>query len=207
MINENGDPIKGSPTSTLGDRFESALLFALRLHSNQTRKGTSVPYISHLMSVSSLVLESGGSEDEAIAALLHDSVEDQGGIATLEKIRLKFGNRIAEIVDGCTDSYTIPKSPWKSRKKAYLEKLDRASVEVHRVSLADKLHNARSLLRDLRIFGEPVWNKFSGGKTGTLWYYHELIKTYKKIGSNWMIDELENVVKQIEIIGGSHDPG
>jgi (p)ppGpp synthase/HD superfamily hydrolase len=207
MKEVDGESIQTPPYHPLGPRFEDAFLYALHLHSSQVRKGTSAPYISHLMSVSALVLESGGGEDEAIAALLHDSVEDQGGIKTLDQIRVKFGSRVAEIVDGCTDSYKLFKPPWRLRKEAYLRKLESVNSEVIRVSLADKLHNARSLLRDLRRHGETTWNTYSGGKTGTLWYYQNLITTFKKRTKNWMIVELECVVEEIVKLGANHGPG
>jgi (p)ppGpp synthase/HD superfamily hydrolase len=138
--------ITHSPLLTV--RFESALIYANQLHTFQVRKGSGIPYISHLLSVAALVLEMGGDEDEAIAALLHDAVEDQGGAKTREVIRQKFGDRVVEIVDACSDSETIPKPPWRQRKEAYLEKIQTASAAVRRVSLADKLHNSRSTLKD-----------------------------------------------------------
>ncbi len=126
----------------LNERFDQALNYAIQLHADQLRKGSGVPYLAHLLSVTALVLEDGGSEDEAIAALLHDAVEDQGGLATLEEIRSKFGTHVADIVAGCTDSFEDPRPPWKQRKDRYLQHLAQATPEVRRVSLADKLHNA-----------------------------------------------------------------
>ncbi len=144
--------------------FQKALIFADRLHADQKRKGTEVPYIAHLLSVAALVIEAGGDENERIAALLHDAVEDQGGHETLEEIRREFGEQVAAIVEGCTDAYTNPKPPWRERKETYLGHLPDASLSVRRVSLADKLHNARSILRDLQIFGPKVWDRFTGGR-------------------------------------------
>ncbi|GAH03459.1 unnamed protein product, partial [marine sediment metagenome] len=137
-------------TSILTARFEDALVFTAQLHAQQYRKGSQIPYIAHLLSVSALVIEAGGDEDLAIAALLHDAVEDQGGLETLVKIRQRFGKRVAGIVDSCSDSYIMPKPAWKPRKENYLDKLQTSSQEVRLVSLADKLHNARNTLRDLR---------------------------------------------------------
>jgi GTP pyrophosphokinase len=179
-------------------RFEDALIFATQLHSQQTRKSSETPYIAHLLSVTSLVLESGGNEDTAIAALLHDAVEDQGGLETLETIRHRFGDRVAEIVDSCSDAYTIPKPPWKERKEAYLAHLATASPESWLVSLADKLHNARSILRDLKMDGDSVWEKFKGGKEGTLWYYRSLVSIFQQRDGHFLIDELRQTVNQIE---------
>ena len=164
----------------LTDRFQDALSLAFRLHDGQKRKGTQVPYFSHLMGVAALVLEDGGNEDEAIAALLHDAVEDQGGLQTLEDIRQKFGQHVAEIVDGCTDAYTQPKPPWKQRKQAYLAHLTQAPPEVLRVSLADKLHNARSIYADLQRNGSSTWMRFNGGREGTIWYYRSLVEIFKQ---------------------------
>lgn len=182
----------------LTSRFESALIYATRLHANQVRKGSDIPYISHLLSVAALVLEDGGSEDEAIAALLHDAIEDQGGAKTREEIRQKFGEKVVSIVDGCTDSEVIPKPPWKERKQRYIERLRYASPEVLRVSQADKLHNARSILADWYRGGEAVWNKFKGGKQGTLWYYRSLLAVYQEAGSSFLSEELERVIAQLE---------
>ncbi len=138
----------------LSERFEEALVYAARLHANQTRKGTDIPYIAHLLGVAGIVLEDGGSETEAIAALLHDAVEDQGGLKTLEDIRGIFGDAVAEIVLAVSDSYTHPKPAWRERKQAYIDSIHRASPSAIRVSLADKVYNARSTLEDVRREGE-----------------------------------------------------
>lgn len=164
----------------LGSRFEEALVYATRLHARQIRKGSGVPYITHLLSVCALVLEAGGSEDEAIAALLHDAVEDQGGATTREAIRARFGEAVAQIVDGCTESDVQPKPPWQERKQQFLERLRHSSPEVRRVALADKLHNARSLLMDQPHWGSEFWGHFKGGKEGTLWYYRALAEIFKE---------------------------
>ena len=146
----------------LSQRFDAAFKLASDLHRTQTRKSTQIPYLSHLMAVSALVLENGGSEDEAIAGLLHDAVEDQGGPATLELIRQEFGDVVAEMVSALSDTDEIPKPPWGARKEAYLRHLEDATPAVLRVSAADKLHNVRSILRDYAVFGEDLWNRFSG---------------------------------------------
>lgn len=186
----------------LSSRFEEALVYATRLHSKQVRKGTSTPYIAHLLGVTALVLESGGDEDQAIAALLHDAVEDQGGYKTLGEIRFKFGKHVAEIVVGCTDAFRSPKPPWKQRKEEYIERLRSEPPEVRLVSLADKLHNARSILVDLRKDGEATWKKFNGGKQGTLWYYRSLVQVFQETGSDDMTEELVRAVTEMEELAG-----
>ena len=166
-------------TNLLTHRFESALSFAFRLHQNQYRKQSKVPYISHLLAVTAIVLENGGTEDEAIAALLHDAVEDQGGYETLNKIEEQYGSDVAEIVEGCSDSFTDPKPAWEERKSAYLIKIKGSSAAIQLVSLADKVHNARSILKDIQTGEIEIWDKFNGGKDGTLWYYQALEEVFK----------------------------
>lgn len=184
----------------LTNRFEQALVYASRLHRKQIRKGSNIPYISHLLSVTALVLEDGGDEDEAIAALLHDAVEDQGGQATREVIFDMFGARVAEIVDGCTDTDTIPKPPWQKRKQQYIDNLRSASASIRRVSLADKLHNARSILRDLSKNGEFTWGKFKGGREGTLWYYQTLLQLFLETDADsFMVQELNRIIEQFSV--------
>jgi GTP pyrophosphokinase len=143
-------------------------------------------------------LEDGGDEDEGIAALLHDAVEDQGGWKTLEEIRLMFGERVARIVEGCTDAFSIPKPPWRERKERYLMHLEDAPMDVRRVSLADKLYNARAILITYRQIGEATWERFNGGKEGTLWYYTFLVETFRKTGSDAMTEEFAQVVEDIK---------
>ena len=184
-------------TPKLTARFEAALIYATRLHADQKRKISGVPYIAHLLSVAALVLEAGGTEEEAIAALLHDSIEDQGGKAIREEIRQSFGDTVVAIIDGCTEWDTPPKPPWQERKNRYLENLRHASVSVRRVSLADKLHNARSLIADWQQSGDSIWTDFKAGREGTLWFYRSLVEVYRQTGSDWMTEELERVVSQL----------
>ena len=184
----------------LSTRFEEALVFATQLHAGQTRKGTTIPYISHLLAVTAIVLEHGGNEDEAIAARLHDSIEDQGGASTREELRRRFGDRVVEIVDGCTDTDVMPKPPWRERKEAYIAHLSVASAPVRLVSAADKLHNARAVLEDYRIVGEALWKRFNGGKEGTLWYYRAVVDALRKAGMSPLIEELDRVVSEIECL-------
>lgn len=182
----------------LGPRFEDALMYAVKLHANQIRKGSGVPYVSHLMGVASIVLEYGADEDEAIAALLHDAIEDQGGSKAREEIRGRFGDRVVEIVDGCTDADTKPKPPWRERKEAYITHIKDASPSVHLVSAADKLSNARAILKDYRSLGDKLWERFKGGKEGTLWYYRSLSDVFLAVYPSPLADELDRVVSEIE---------
>jgi (p)ppGpp synthase/HD superfamily hydrolase len=179
-------------------RFIEALGYAARLHARQIRKRTTRPYIGHLLSVTSIVIEYGGDEEMAIAALLHDAVEDQGGLPRLREIRKKFGARVAYIVDGCTDAYTEPKPPWRQRKLAYIERVSGESTEVRFVSAADKLANARETLHELRVQGDSVFEKFEGKKDGTLWYYRALVEVFLKTGPNPLVEELDRVVTELQ---------
>jgi GTP pyrophosphokinase len=180
-------------------RFEDALVYAHQLHARQKRKGTHIPYIAHLLAVTATVIENGGTEDEAIAALLHDAVEDQGGAKTRGEIRQRFGENVAIIVDGLTDTDQTPKPPWRKRKEDYIAHLGHASPAVILVSLADKLHNAQSILRDYRLVGEKVWERFNGGKDGTLWYYHALVEAFRARGQfTLLVDELDQAVREME---------
>lgn len=186
----------------LSSRFGDALEYAFRLHREQMRKGSQVPYIAHLLSVTALVLENGGDEDQAIAALLHDAAEDQGGQETLAEIRRRYGERVADIVEGCTDTFEDPKPSWKPRKDAYLTHLLSASPDVRRVSLADKVHNARTILADLGQMGDSLWERFTGRKDGTLWYYRSLVDTFRQVDTSPLVDELARVVDEIEVLAG-----
>lgn len=183
-------------------RFSAALEYACRLHATQVRKGSGVPYIAHLLSVAALAIEHGADEDEAIAAVLHDAVEDQGGAATAAEIRTQFGPRVAAIVEACSDTDMEPKPPWRERKEAYLAHLATADRSVRLVSAADKLHNVRSLLDDYRTHGEDVWSRFNGGRDGTLWYYRTVADILAAAESNRLIAELLRVVAELERLTG-----
>lgn len=183
----------------LTDRFVAALNYATHLHRSQFRKGERVPYISHLYAVAGLVMEAGGSEDEVIGALLHDAVEDQGGLPRLEEIRQQFGDQVAEIVDGCTDAYEEPKPLWRPRKEAYVAHITAASDSVRLVSNADKLHNARSILADFREVGEAIWDRFSASRDETLWYYRSLADLFSQCPANsFLARELDRTVTLLE---------
>jgi GTP pyrophosphokinase len=189
---------------SLSARFEEALILATRLHAGQFRKGTTIPYIAHLLGVASIVIEHGATEEEAIAALLHDAAEDQGGQAVLEDIRARFGDGVAEIVAGCTDAWTDPKPDWRPRKEAYIAALPQASASVRLVSAADKLHNARSILRDYQALGEAVWERFTGGREGTLWYYRSLVEIFRATGPRALAEELERVISELERLASTN---
>jgi GTP pyrophosphokinase len=180
----------------LSARFEQALAYAAELHRYQTRKGSGIPYVSHLLAVTSLAIEFGATEDEAIAALLHDAIEDQGGDHARQQIISRFGPNVAEIVDGCTDADTVPKPAWRDRKLKYIEHLKDAPHSVWLVAGCDKLHNARSIVRDYKKIGEALWSRFSGGRDGTLWYYRSVLEAMRR--PHPLIDELEAVVVEME---------
>jgi len=178
----------------LTNRYDDALLYASELHRAQVRKGTPIPYMSHLLSVSALVLKNGGDEDQAIAGLLHDAVEDQGGLPTLEAIRERFGDRVASIVSDCTDSWAEPKPPWRKRKETYIAALPGKRPESLLVSLADKTDNARAIMGDYREIGDEVWTRFTGKKEGTRWYYQSLTEFFSKSYPGPLASELSRTV-------------
>lgn len=191
-------------TPLLGERFDAAFAMASAHHRRQLRKGTEVPYLSHLLAVAGIALELGGSEDEAIAALLHDLVEDGGGPAGLAEIRTRFGDDVARIVAASSDTDVEPKPPWQARKQAYVDAIARKQPDELRVSLADKLHNARSILLDLRSQGPSLWTRFSAGGEGpVLWYYRALASAFTARrsdlgGAGPWVDELVRTVGEIE---------
>lgn len=189
----------------LGERFGAALQMAHRLHRHQLRKGTRVPYLSHLLAVASLVLEAGGDEDQAIAALLHDAAEDQGGELILSEIEEQFGARVAGYVEACSDTLTSPKPPWRERKERYLARLAAEEGAARLISLADKLHNARSILADLRRVGAQAWQRFNGGREGTLWYYRSLCILFLQSDDTGMAKELQRVLAEIEFTDSQHE--
>src|SRR6202142_1309818 len=193
-------PKKLRPTK-LGPKLQRAFAYAAKMHAGQARKGTTVPYLSHLMAVASLVLEAGGDEDMAVAALLHDVVEDCGGMPRLREVRKEFGRRVAKIVEGCTDSFGEPRPEWMERKKNYLREVKHADRETRLVSASDKLHNVRTILSDYRRDGEKIWERFNGKKEGTLWYYRALSDEYGR-KPNRITRELEIAVGELEGLCG-----
>ena len=202
----------GQAETILTERFRDALGFAAKLHSEQRKKGTNIPYVSHLLAVASLVLEDGGDEDEAIAALLHDAIEDQGpeyqsdyrmeprqGVPALKRdMELHYGSRVLEIVEACTDTDEFPKPPWTERKEAYLKHLEKASKSALRVSCADKLHNARSILTDYQEVGDQLWSRFNKGWDQQRWYYDELVKIFNRRYPSPLSRNLESTVAELK---------
>jgi (p)ppGpp synthase/HD superfamily hydrolase len=183
----------------LTPKFTEAMAYAAEKHATQTRKGSGIPYLGHLLSVAGYVIEADGTETEAIAALLHDAAEDQGGEETLAEIREKFGADVASIVAECSDTFVTPKPPWRERKENYVRHLSEASDGALLVSLADKLHNAHAILRDFRAYGDELWQRFSvKDPQQHLWYYRSLLQVYAQRIDNWMVDELREVVDALE---------
>jgi (p)ppGpp synthase/HD superfamily hydrolase len=184
--------------------FGNALAFAAKLHGKQTRKGSDTPYISHLLAVTAIALDHGATEDEAIAAVLHDAVEDQGGQATLEEIRRRFGDQVASIVAACSDTDESPKPPWRERKEAYVARLRTEPYSVRLVVAADKLHNVRDVLRSYRIHGDDLWSHFKGGRDGTIWYYGAVVDALNQAATsdekqlNALIQEISDSLSMLK---------
>jgi (p)ppGpp synthase/HD superfamily hydrolase len=181
----------------LSETYDDALVYASRIHRDQTRKGSGVPYISHLLSVSSRVIVAGGCEVQAIAGLLHDAAEDQGGKDRLDDIERRFGTAVAKIVADCTDSWVDPKPEWRPRKEAYLAALPAKPPASLLVSLADKVDNAEAILHDHRIVGDQLWSRFTGGRQGTIWYYRALSDIFARIFPCALSSELAHAVSQL----------
>lgn len=186
------------PTPSLSQRFSHALAYAFRLHQSQFRKGSTVPYISHLMSVAALVLEDGGDEDAAIAALLHDAVEDQGGNATRNEIEQQFGDAVLRIVDACTESDETPKPSWEQRKLQAIAQLQQAEPAIQRVIIADKLHNLRCIWADWQRQGDRVWQRFNASPADILWFYRACLDAVGDRFSSPMLSELRTLLKSLE---------
>jgi (p)ppGpp synthase/HD superfamily hydrolase len=198
VTEKNGNPAYSSS-------FLHALQFASHIHASQRRKGSGVPYLSHLMAVGALVLDYGGSETEAIGALLHDAAEDWGGREMLERVRTTFGDRVAEIVEGCTDTFEDPKPAWRPRKEAYIRRLHEAPESVRLVACADKLHNLLCTVRDLRANpGADYWQRFSAGRESQLWYYAACFDVFRSGKPPAMLLEYEIVwLEFVELADGS----
>ncbi len=184
-------------------RFDVALQFASGLHHQQRRKKTKIPYIAHLMAVCALVLEAGGDEDQAIAALLHDAVEDQGGLPTLDTIQHLFGERVADAVEACSDSTVSDagkKFPWRERKEKYLAHLQSTkNTDALVVAIADRIHNARAMLSDYRDSGEKLWGRFNAPKEDQLWFCDELVETFRQSAApKALVGELERIVNELK---------
>jgi len=188
----------------LTGRFSDAFAYAHIVHGGALRKGTDIPYIAHLMGVTSLVLQYGGTEDEAIGALLHDAAEDAGGYAQLADIKARFGAHVADIVHGCSDSFDTPKRPWLDRKREYIDHVASVSSSAILVSVADKIHNVSAIIADYRVMGDGLWARFNpdAGKAGTVWYYRSLVTAYRATSAAAphaaAVDDLDRLVCQLE---------
>ena len=190
--------MSGEAHVELGTRFADALTFAHEAHLEQRRKGSSAPYIAHLLGTASLVIEDGGSEDEAIAALLHDAAEDQGGEAMLDRIEAKFGPDVSRIVAACSDTFEIPKPAWRARKESYVASLASKRPDELRVSSADKVCNARAIVFDRRVVGDAIWDRFSASREESLWYYRALADSFASLRPGPLSDELSRLVDELE---------
>lgn len=199
---------KHATAPRLTGQFSKALVYAELKHHNQVRKGGDIPYLGHLLSVAGLVIDDNGSEAQAIAALLHDCVEDAGGAPTLEEIKANFGDDVARIVAECSDTDQTPKPPWRDRKDSYIAHLAEVGQDTILVSLADKLDNARAILRDFRADGPQLWQRFTVTDPGDhLWYYGKLLAAYRTRGAeSWMVDELGRVLDELTGLVTSREP-
>ena len=184
----------------LSEKFQEALIYATRAHGDQTRKKTGIPFIAHILGVNAIAMEYGANETEAIAALLHDAVEDCGGARRLRDIERKFGKKVAKIVEGCTDTDQTPKPPWLERKQAYVAHVRHASMPTKLVSASDKLHNVRAILMDYRQEGERLWSRFSGGKRGALWYYRALVDAFRGKRIQPLVQEIDRTLTELELL-------
>jgi (p)ppGpp synthase/HD superfamily hydrolase len=188
-------------------RIEEALRFALELHRGQTRRGTLIPYAFHLLAVASLVAEAGGDEAQIIAALLHDAIEDAGGAPTRREIRDRFGEDVVQLVESCTDTDQDPKPPWRERKEAFLDRLSRENDRALLIVAADKLHNVRSTIYDLRVSGERIWSRFNGGEEGTLWYFGEIVRTLRRVWDHPLLEEVALAVETLNQLAAATSTG
>src|SRR3977135_4408302 len=187
----------------LSRQFEKALTYAHSIQVGQLRKKTRIPYIAHILGVAAIAMEYGANETEAIAALLHDAVEDCGGAKRLRDIERKFGKKVARIVAGCTDTDRTPKPPWLERKKAYVAHVRHAPMSTKLVSASDKLHNVRAILMDYRKEGERLWSRFNGGKQGALWYYRALVKDFTGKSIEPLVQDLNRTLTQLEFLSNN----
>ena len=190
-----------SPTAPhLTSRFVEALRFSIGSHGQQVRKGTEIPYVAHLLGVASIALENGADEDQAIAALLHDAVEDAS--VTVEEVRSRFGDRVANMVSDCTDREEGENRSWDERKAAYIASLASKPVESLLVSVSDKTHNARAIVDDLAIVGPALWNRFTGGRDGSLRYYRALADAFRARLPDAPVRRFAEAVREMERLAG-----
>lgn len=186
-----------------GHRVVDAMTLMCELHADQVRKGSGEAYISHPMAVAAITAQYGGDENQFIAALLHDAVEDQGGRPTLERIREAFGERVADLVWGCSDTDEQPKPPWRKRKEAHLRKIADAPPDVRLILAADKIHNAQTIIQGLREKGPAVWDRFKGGREGTLWYYEQMQQTLGRDWEHSILLELADTIERLRSAAAS----
>ena len=182
-------------------RLAEAFAYAEEIHRGQARRKTEAPTLSHLMAVASLVMENGGDEDQAIAALLHDGPEDCGGRAILERIRERFGDLVAALVEDCTDTMESPKPDWQTRKRKYLDHLETVGDKSLLISICDKVHNARSLVAGYRQEGDAFWDRFTATPRQTLWYYTTLLEIFRRRRNPQiepLISQLGRSVRQLQ---------
>lgn len=201
MYDSDG-PTRDKPHVPAPDRLAAAFALAHGAHRTQTRKGSTVPYITHLMAVAALTGEYGGSEDQMIGALLHDAVEDGGGAPMRERIETDFGPAVAAIVDACTDTDETPKPPWRPRKEMFIASIAAMPGSARLVVAADKLHNTRSLIEEYGRFGDALWERFRGGREGTLWYYRMVAHALSVNWQNPILDVLNNEVRRLHTLAG-----
>jgi (p)ppGpp synthase/HD superfamily hydrolase len=198
MDGQPGPGWRKQPIRPLSVRFDEALVLASSLHRDQVRKASGVPYVSHLLAVASLVLDEGGSEDMAIAALLHDAAEDQGGEETLAGIAAAFGARVARWVRQASDTFELPKPQWEPRKRHHMAAIPMADPEARLIMLADKVHNARSIVADHARVGPEVWERFSVPRERTVWYYQSLLDVFERDLSPVLYDALHDCVRRMK---------
>jgi GTP pyrophosphokinase len=207
-MNPGGNTNRDGAPLHLTSRFTSAVDYARHLHI-ETRKGTGIPAMAHLLGVASLVMGEAGlsaapvTEDMVIAAILHDAVEDHGGAARLEDIRQNFGENVARMVEGLSDTLAEDpnaKDDWDERKHAYIKRLPNESADVRLISVADKLYNARSILEDYRVIGPEVWRRFKRGRDLQIWYFESLLGIFNSFGPSRIVDEFERVVIELKQI-------
>lgn len=182
----------------LSENFERALIYATHLHGGQPWVVADLPMLAHLLGTASLVLEYGGSEEQAIAGLLHEAAEETGGLWRRDDIRARFGAAVGDLVRACGECFDAAKPPWRARKAAYIGKIPHFTSAARLISLADQLHHARALLRELVANGEKGWKCSEGGKDGLLWYHRCLLRAYRGTGAEALLDELEAALKYID---------
>ena len=185
-----------------GEKFGEALGFVVEVHGGDVRKGTEIPYVSHLLAVCALVLEDGGDEEEAIAALLHDTLEDHPEEVKREDLVERFGERVAVLVEACSDTPADfeggEKPPWAERKRAYVEQIRSEGYPLSRVALADKLHNTRCMVMDHRRVGEAIWERFNAPKEDQIRMFRDLVEAFRAGGAPApLVDELESLVDEL----------